>query len=208
MKLITLIPFLSLLLLSTGFAHHAPAPLPSSTPAVVAALPSPAPTATTHVDPLSPTITLDCDSTCLPNEVAQLPALQAKMNEVLNSDCLSAYFLTPHRRIDNRDDLTPEQVLLKLRQPSHLTLNYFYKSGTKEEGYESAVDFSVIHMNRAYTATWTLCEVTSLGLHEMTHTKQFWHPGGFNQAKKDYFTVPYQANNATEGRDNMSACCQ
>lgn len=181
---------------------HQPEPVASPSPAPVASVqPSPIPS------PISSNkiITLKCDSTCLASEVAQIPSIEAAMNATFNSECFTQYFKTVGRRFDNRNGLTQDQILAKLHQPTTLTVNYFYKSNTPEEGYESADDFSVIHMNRRFTQGWPICDIASLGAHEFTHTKQFWHNG--NKAAPNYFTIPYQTNNAFEGNDDMPACC-
>lgn len=179
-------------------------------PAPIASLLAPA-TITPIPGPIR-TVSLHCDVSCTAMERAEVPAIEAKLNETLHSSCFTQYFKTPGRRIDNANNLMPDQILSKLREPTTLTLSYYYQKYsvypfiTKAEGYESAQDFSVIHFNRFKTQSWRLCQKSSLGAHELTHTKLFWHNG--NLAPPNYFTVPYQTNNAFEGNDDMPACCK
>lgn len=197
--------FLVFCLLGFGGCTHAPiVPVPQPTPSVT---PSPPPTVSA---PSLPTkvITLSCDDTCHSDERAQIPALENAINQTLLSSCFENYFKTPGKRLDNTNGLTPDRIVAKLREPASMTVNYFEKHFSREEGYESADDFSVIHMNRVFTSTWDLCYIASLAAHEFSHTKGFFHNG--NLAAPNYFTIPYMINHAFEPKeddDYNGQCC-
>ena len=200
----TQLTFLVLFVLMTaGFGHRAPAPAPSPQPSPTAL---PTPSAPYHGPKI---IALGCDSTCSADQLAQVPLIEAAMNQTLTSDCLAQYFRTPGRRLDNTNGLTPDQILAKLHIPTALTINYFYKGWpSRTQGYESADDFSTIHFNSRYTNSWSVCEIASLGLHEFTHTKQFWHNG--NKAAPNYYTIPYTMNHAADSKTvdaRNGGCC-
>jgi hypothetical protein len=206
MNKLSLIALLFVSASSLAMSHKAPVPAPVETDLpgmgiVPEGIPSPAPSSVAVVAaPSTKIITLTCDSTCTAAQRAEVPAIEAAMNQTLSSKCFEQFFEAPGLRIDLTGGLTPAQIVAKLRTPSHLTLNYFYNGWpSKEEGYESAQDFSVIHFNSYFTDGWPICDKASLGDHEMSHTKQFWHKG--NLAAPNYFTVPYQVNHATD------ACC-
>ena len=153
-------------------------------------------------------ITLKCDSTCRANEIADLPKIEAHMNATLSGNCFAAYVLAPGRRIDDNLGLLPAQILAKLLEPSTLTLSYFTKYLTKEEGYEDASDFTIIHFNRVKTNNMSICDRASLGAHEFSHTKKFFHIG--NAAPPNYYTVPYLVNHGFDGKSfdaYNGGCC-
>ena len=196
MKTIFLI---SLFLLLSAFGRHpSPVPAPQSSPSP---LPTPA-------EPYSGPriIALTCDGSCHPDERVQLPLIEEAMNRTLSSDCFTQYFKTPGRRLDLAQGLSPDQILAKLRAPTSLTASYYTNDHTPAEGYEQSPNYSLIHMNRSFTSTWPVCGIASLAAHEMTHTKGFWHNG--NRPRPNYYTIPYQTNNAFEGNDDMKACCR
>jgi hypothetical protein len=210
-----LLPLL-LVLAFAGFGHRAPAPQPSATPTpVVTRTPGPAPTPSVVPSPMpSPTgvpdkvITLKCDSSCSTSQLAELPAIEAAMNRTLLSACFSNYFASA-TRIDNNNGLTAAQIVAKLRIPTTLTLNYYWSRWSKALGYESADDFSVIHFNAAKMGGWSACEKASVGAHEFSHTKNFFHNG--NSAAPNYYTVPYTVNHAFDSKSVDPAyggCCQ
>lgn len=178
--------------------HVAPSPT-----SVATAVPFPLPGQTWP--PTPKIITLKCDDTCTAAERAKVTAIEAAMNRTLGSACFAQYFMTPGRRFDNTK-LPPAQILSKLGEPTTLTLNYYYRKFrpwprlAPDDGYESADDFSVIHFNRAHTASWPVCDKASLGGHEFSHAKDFWHIG--NKRPPNVFTVPYQVNAA------FDACCK
>ena len=201
-----------LTLILTSCSHNAVVPSkdgPATTgdkPAIVVATPTPA----IAVDPAQPKkiITLKCDSTCTAAERAELPAIEAAMNKTLASQCLMDYFMQPGKRLDNTNNLSPLQIVEQLRIPTALTLNYYYSKWTAALGYESADDFTVIHFNRAKLGGWSACEKASLGAHEFSHTKKFFHNG--NKAAPNYYTIPYQVNHAFEPKSDDAyngGCC-
>lgn len=168
----------------------------SSAPSVV---PSPSTTPNAQVSAFP--VGLKCDSTCNASELAKVPLIAAKMNETLLSDCFHNFFLAS-QRVDNSKGLSREQIVSKLREPSSLTLNYYYNRWTRALGYESANDFGVIHFNRAKLGSFSACQLASLAAHEMSHSKGFFHNG--NSPGPNRFTVPYLINTAFE----EGGCCR
>lgn len=150
-------------------------------------------------------VSLKCDHTCNTSQINELPVLQALLNTTLNSQCLTTYFKTPNRRLDNTLGYTPDQILSKLREPTSLTVTYYFNWLTKAYGFEDARDFTTVHLNSAKTKYLTNCQKVSLLGHEFSHTKSFFHNG--NKPGPNYYSVPYQINNAFEGNDDMKACC-
>lgn len=193
--------------ISTSFAAGKKRTAPTQAPTpVVSSVATPSPSAAPSGAPSPRRITLACDDSCTAQERAEVPQIEAKLNETLMSVCLTSYFMTPGRRFDYTNGLSPAQVLAKLRTGGALTLNYYYNRWTRAVGYESADDFSVIHFNRAKVSGWPICPKASLGAHEYSHTKEFYHMG--NAAAPNYYSVPYQANHAYEGADGFTACCK
>lgn len=197
---------LILLTLASGCSHTKINPNKETTPST---LESNFPQVNTKPDGVvSKIITLKCDSTCTDSEKKEVVKIEKAMNQVLNSDCLKQYITDPTRRLDNTNNLSRDKILEKLKTPTALTLNYYYNRYTKALGYESASDYSVMHFNRAKLYGWSVCDKASLGLHEFSHTKGFYHNG--NLADPNYYTVPYQLNHATESKEYDSyngGCC-
>lgn len=153
-------------------------------------------------------ITLKCDDTCTTQERNELPAIEKAMNDTLNSQCFTDYFKSSGKRFDNANGVSVDKMLEKLRTPTALTLNYYSQFG-KALGYESADDFSVIHFNRRNLGGWTICDKASLGAHEFSHTKGFFHIG--NRASPNYYSIPYQLNHAFDPKSYDSyngGCCK
>lgn len=149
-------------------------------------------------------VSLKCDSTCTPDEVKEVDVIAQTMNIVIQSSCFQQFF-EKQTRIDMAQGFSADAIVSILRKPQALTLNYFYRKWaapfvkTKEEGYEDASDFSVIHFNRYFTQNWAVCDKASLGAHELSHSKGFFHNG--NLAAPNYYTVPYTVNHA------FDSCC-
>ena len=52
-------------------------------------------------------VTLTCDSTCSISELAEIDLIENALNKTLTSACLTKYFMTPGRRLDNTNGFTP-----------------------------------------------------------------------------------------------------
>lgn len=194
-----------LIALILGFAHkQSPGPTPTVTPIPTAA---PSPLVTPTPIPGTKIITLKCDSSCTPAEVLELPQIEALMNSTFMSDCFYKYFVG-RKRIDLAQGFTGAQIVGILRTPSNLTLNYYNNSNTRVDGYEDSADFSTIHFNRTALKAngFNLCDKASLGGHELSHTKKFFHNG--NLASPNYYTVPYTVNHAFDTGSDFGGCCK
>jgi hypothetical protein len=145
---------------------------------------------------------LSCDSSCNDNQKKGIPEIESALNKTISSQCFADYFTTPKRQLDNTNGLTPSQIVDKLRTPIDLTINYYYKRFTSALGYESAPDFSTVHINAAKTGYFTNCQLASLVGHEMSHAKGFTHNG--NSFGPNQYTIPYQVNHAFED----AGCCK
>lgn len=183
---------LFVLLFFTGCASLPPQS-DSSSP-IILTTPSPIPIGGGVV---SKTITLKCDSSCTDEEEAQLPFIENTMNEIIGGLQIIQYFYTPGLKIDNSNGLSIDQIIAKLREPSVLTVNYYRSTfPSKANGYESASDFSIIHLNRRNVWNWSICDKAGLAAHEMSHTKKFFHNG--NYAGPNQNTVPYHMDHLFE----------
>jgi len=168
---------------------------------------TPSPVAKPDVGVITKIISLKCNETCTDSERKELPGIEDAMNETLASKCFEDYIKSPGRRLDYTKD-TPDQIVKKMRIPTELTLDYYYQRSAAL-GYESADDFSVIHFNRRNLGGWTKCDKASLGAHELSHSKGYFHMG--NRASPNYYSVPYQINHAFDQKsydDYNGGCCK
>lgn len=203
-------------------AHYAVVPEPRPTPSVspspvpspvVTPTPKPQPTVTPSPVPTQKIVTLKCDSGCTDIQAAQIPAIEAVMNRTLSGQCFADY-IRSRTRIDYTKD-TPDQIIAKLRAPISLTVNYYWRKYStwpvlaRDEGYEDANDFGVIHMNYYKTQAWPIERLASLALHEMSHAKSYWHQG--NSPGPNYYSLPYTLNHMCESKSvssDFGGCCQ
>lgn len=144
-------------------------------------------------------IEISCDETCTEQEKLDLVILTQEANRVFFSQCFKDFFINAEK-LDFTNSATGEAVIKKLWQnDTKTTLSYFFKrrnfiTGALVVGYEKG-DGKVYANRLAWKYLSTKEKVSNL-LHEITHIKGFVHNG--NNVSGNEYSVPYQANRATE----------
>lgn len=191
-----MIALLFLVTSSLAMTRNKSIPAPSPSPIPIA---SPSPIAAPHGKKI---VTLICKPSCNALETKQLPEVEDALNRTLLSSCFENYFNQPGIKLDMTDGASPNQIVQRLRLPATLYVDFFYKPFTRMVGYEAGEVPPTVHMNRKFTASWSVCQIASLAAHEFSHVQNFKHNG--NASGPNQFTVPYQVNHAFED----AKCCK
>lgn len=191
--------FLIILLLSANALAFSkkrapePSPTPSPTPVVE---PIPTPDAVTH------NITIKCDNTCTDKERADVPLIEARIYEIMKTDCFSDAFtdLKKRSKLVQTNNLTREQVVEMLRtKGAHMTLSYYTKTLSNVVGY-TYPGVPVIYANRKFHNDYGICTKASNIGHEASHNMGFDHD--YEATAQRPYSVPYTINFA------FGLCCK
>ena len=155
-------------------------------------------------------ITLVCNESCNDSERMKLPELERKLNETLSSDCFAKFVLAKGRKWTELGEKSPLDVLIQMRTPQVILVNYFYHFIYGLQGFEVAMQ-PVVHINRNALAAYnqSYCSEASIMAHEISHAKGFMHRGNENN-DHNYYSAPYQINHAFDSIDEdyrNGGCC-
>ena len=146
-------------------------------------------------------ITLVCDSDCTDSEKTKIKAIEAKLNETLNSQCFASYILAGGRVWREMHNDTPFSLLEKMRSKLVLMVSYFYSSAFWVLGFEQAGE-PVVHLNRNSIARFrmSICQEASIAAHEASHALGFMHRGNSANDYNSWHTAPYIINHAFDSK--------
>lgn len=155
-------------------------------------------------------ITLVCNETCNDSERQKLPELEKKLNATLGSECFARFILARGRKFVELNGKKPIDILIAMRTPQVILVNYFYHLFYQLQGFEVAGQ-PVIHMNRNALAAYnqSFCQEASTMAHEISHAKGFNHRGNENN-DYNFYSAPYQINHAFDSIDEdyrNGGCC-
>ena len=154
-------------------------------------------------------IRLVCDESCTDAEAERLPALEAKLNATLGSECFRDFILTPNRPWTHLEDRTPQDVLELMLKPKVILVRYFTNLAYNIQGYEVA-EQAVININRLSVTIrrMNLCREAAVMAHEIAHANGLHHKGN-EPDEYNQLSPPYQINHAFEPRaeDYLNGGC-
>jgi len=177
---------------------------PKKVPPIVEPVTSPIPAGTHHVG--LGEITFVC-KTCNDKEKAMLPKMQAKLNDIIKSQCFADHIIEKKfsSRLEQTNGMTREQVVnhIKTTSVKDIPLVFYYPSWRQSKnvvGY-TYPDAPEIYLNRLFrdSDSWGLCAEISNAIHEVTHKQGFDHD--YKATERRPFSVPYRSNYASD------SCC-
>jgi len=152
------------------------------------------------------TITFVCKA-CNDKEKAMLPKMQAKLNDIIKSQCFADHIIEKKfsSRLEQTNGMTREQVVnhIKTTSVKDIPLVFYYPSWRQSKnvvGY-TYPDAPEIYLNRLFrdSDSWGLCAEISNAIHEVTHKQGFDHD--YKATERRPFSVPYRSNYASD------SCC-
>jgi len=192
---------LALALSTQGLARgRAPVPAPDPSPSpIVVALPSPIPSPSASAAPTVPVISggigFKCVD-CTKEEAVKVEKAQAMANEIVQSKCFGDFMLS--WGLIDREGRTPLEVIEHIRSAKLTVPVHYYRSSKKVVGYRQP-PYPDIYFNRKYHDYYGVCDTSSNGVHEWSHSIGYGHP--FKSTPTRGRTIPYAINNA------FDKCC-